>query len=158
MVPPERRGTAEAGEGRTTMRNRRVAAAALQQLHSLACCLPVRFSSARRNTTLPVHLIRTRRQTLLPVRRPQPIPAIPRPRAAVAPVNEAEEGDEEEEEAETEEVHHRQLLRPRIRELDKKRGTVLCCCTPSYLNRDRARSSTDGDADFCLGRSVLWHV
>jgi hypothetical protein len=123
MDPLERRGRAEVGERRTTIRNRRAVAALLQQLHSLVSCLLLRFSSARRNITLPVHRIRPHRQTLLPVPPPQRIPTIPPLRAAAALASEAEEGEEEEEEAETEEEeehhhHHRRrrLLRPRIRE------------------------------------------
>lgn len=133
MVLLERRGRAEVGERRTTMRNRRVVAAALlQQLHSLASCLLLRFSNARRNIPLRVHRIRPHRQTLLPVPPLHRIPTIPRPRAA-APASEAEEGEEEEEEVETEEHHHHRLLRTQIRE-ESIQSYLYWYWTPSWGN------------------------
>jgi len=114
MVLLGRRGRAEVEERKTMIRNRRVVAVLLQQLHSLASCLLLRFSSARRNIPLRVHRIRPHQQTLLPA------PPLHRIQLrAAAPVSEAEEGEEEEEEeAETEEEHHRPL-RTRIREESK---------------------------------------
>lgn len=130
-VLPERRGRAEVGERRTMMRIRRVVGALSQQLHSLASCLLLRFSSARRSIPLRVHRIRPHRQTLLPAPPLHRIPTIRRPRAE-APASEAGEGEEaEEEEAQAEEEHHRLLLRTRIREESIQSYFVLYC-TPSW--------------------------
>jgi hypothetical protein len=130
------------------MRNRRVVAALLQQLHSLVSCLLLRFSSARRNIPPRVHRIRPHRQTLLPVPPLHRIPTIPRPRAA-APANEAEEGEEEEEEAETEEEHQHRLLRTRIRE-EGMQSCLYWYCTPLWVIRNCPHSWPKGDADFLL--------
>ena len=145
MVLLERRGRAEVGERRTMVRNRRVVAAPLQQLHSLASCLLLRFSSARPNIPLRVHRIRPHRQTL-PVPPLHRIPTILRPRAE-APPSEAGEGEEaEEEEAETEEEHHR-LLRTRIRE-ESIQLCLYCIAHHHGVIRICLHSSAEGDADF----------
>jgi hypothetical protein len=107
MVLLERRGKAEVGGRRRTMRSGRVVAL-FQQLHNLASCPLLRFSSAMRSTLLRVHHIRPHQQTLHPVPPLHRMPTIRLPRAA-APAN----GAEEEEEADTEEEHS---LRTPVRE------------------------------------------
>jgi len=132
MVLLEKIGTSEAGERRRTMHCGGRVVALLRQLHCLASCPLLRFSSASRRTLFRVRRIRPHRHTLRLVSPRHQIVRTIRPHRTAALASEAEAGGEEE--AETEERRHHHRVRSWIREEYCMQLGLICA---DFLGRQK---------------------